>query len=141
MVAVAEESFPGKHLGLPAQGRGSVASWTSRIGALVLDWAVCMGIAVAFFGPEVMTGSGWRSWMILATFFVESALVSWLTGSSLGQLVCRIGIVRLDRYPLGLPRAALRALLVSLALPALIVGPDRRGLQDLAAGTVVVRRR
>ena len=141
MVAVAEEPYPGKRLGLPAEGRGSVASWTSRIAALVIDWAICMGLAVAFFGTEVMTGSGWRSWMILATFFVESALVSWLTGSSIGQLICRIGIVRLDRQPLGLPRAVLRALLVSLALPALIVGPDRRGLQDLAAGTIVVRRR
>jgi uncharacterized RDD family membrane protein YckC len=100
-----------------------------------------MGLAVGFFGPEVMTGNGWRSWMILATFFVESTLVSWFSGSSIGQLICRIGIVRLDRQPLDLPRAALRALLVCLALPALIVGPDRRGLQDLAAGTVVVRRR
>ena len=141
MVAVADESYPGERIGLPAEGRGSVASWTSRIAALVIDWAICMGLAVAFFGTAVMTGSGWRSWMILATFFVESALVSWLTGSSIGQLICRIGIVRLDRQPLGLPRAVLRALLVSLALPALIVGPDRRGLQDLAAGTVVVRRR
>jgi uncharacterized RDD family membrane protein YckC len=141
VVAVAEEPYPGKRLGLPAEGRGSVASWTSRIAALALDWAVCMGIAVALFGTGVMTGNGWRSWMILATFFVESALVSAFSGSSIGQLILRIGIVRLDRQPLGLPRAVLRALLVSLALPALVVGPDRRGLQDLAAGTIVVQRR
>lgn len=140
MVAVAEEPYPGKRLGLPAEGRGSLASWGSRLLALAIDWAVCMAIAVAFFGTEVMTGNGWRSWMILATFFTESTLVSWFSGSSIGQLICRIGIVRLDRQPLGLPRAVLRAALVCLVLPALIVGADRRGLHDLAAGTVVVRR-
>jgi hypothetical protein len=35
----------------------------------------------------------------------------------------------------------LRAFLVSLALPALVISMDRRGLQDLAAGTVVINRR
>jgi uncharacterized RDD family membrane protein YckC len=50
-------------------------------------------------------------------------------------------VVRLDSEPLGLARAVLRALLVSLALPALIISTDRRGLQDLAAGTVVINRR
>ncbi len=139
MVAVAEEPYPGKRLGLPAEGRGSVASLdVSHRCALVIDWAVCMGVAVALFGTGVMTGSGWRAWMILATFFVESTLLSWLTGGSIGQLICRIAVVRLDRQPLGIPRAVLRAVLVSLALPALVVGPDRRGLQDLAAGTIVV---
>ncbi len=141
MVAVAEEPYPGKRLGLPAEGRGALASWTSRILALAIDWAVCMAVAVAVFGTEVMTGNGWRSWMILATFFAESTLVSWFSGSSIGQLICRIGIVRLDRQPLGLPRAVLRAALVCLVIPALVVGADRRGLHDLAAGTVVVRRR
>jgi uncharacterized RDD family membrane protein YckC len=140
VVAVAEEPYPGRRLGLPAAGRGSLASWTSRILALAIDWAVCMAIAVAVFGTEVMTGNGWRSWMILATFFTESTLVSWFSGSSIGQLICRIGIVRLDRQPLGLPRAILRAALICLVLPALVVGADRRGLHDLAAGTVVVRR-
>jgi len=30
---------------------------------------------------------------------------------------------------------------VSLALPAMIISTDRRGLQDLAAGTAVINRR
>jgi uncharacterized RDD family membrane protein YckC len=100
-----------------------------------------MAIAVGFFGPAVLTGHGWRSWMILATFFVQSALLSGVAGGSFGQLVCRIAVVRLDRLPLGLLRAVTRAALVSLALPPLVVGADRRGLHDLAVGTVVVRRR
>ena len=56
MVAVADESYPGQRLGLPAQGHGSLATWGARIGAIVLDWAVCTLIAVAFFGPGVVTG-------------------------------------------------------------------------------------
>lgn len=141
MVAVAEESYPGQRLGLPAEGHGSLASWQGRIAALFLDWAVCMGVAVLLFGTGVVTGGGWRAWMTLATFFVQSTVLSWLAGGSLGQLVCRLAVVRLDRKHLGITRAVLRAALVSLALPALVIGPDRRGLQDLAAGTVVVNRK
>jgi uncharacterized RDD family membrane protein YckC len=141
VVAVADEPYPGQRLGLPAEGHGSLASWRARVAALLLDWAACMGVAVLIFGTEVLTGSDWRSWMILTTFFVQSTLLSWLVGGSLGQVVCRIAVARLDRQPLGVARAVLRAALVSLALPALVIGPDRRGLQDLAAGTVVINRK
>ena len=141
MVAVAEEPYPGQRLGLPAAGHGSLATWRARVAALILDWAACMAVAVLLFGSGVLTGSGWRAWMILTVFFVQSTLLSWLAGGSFGQLVCRLAVVRLDRRPLGIMRAVLRAALVSLALPALVIGPDRRGLQDLAAGTVVINRR
>ena len=135
------DAYPGQALGLPAEGRGSLASWRSRVAALVLDWAACMAVAVGFFGSAVLTGGGWRAWMILATFFVQSTVLSWLMGGSFGQLICRIAVIRIDRQPLGLARAVLRAALVSLALPPLVISADRRGLQDLAAGTVVVNRR
>lgn len=134
-------TYPGERLGLPPDGRGSLASWKARVAALVLDWAACMAVAVGFFGSAVLTGHGWRSWMILATFFVQSAVLTALTGASFGQLVCRLAVLRLDRAPLGLGRAVVRAALVSLALPPLVVGPDRRGLHDLAVGTAVVSRR
>ena len=79
--------------------------------------------------------------MILAIFFVESTVLVTVASGSFGQLLCRIAVVRLDGKSPGLARAALRAALVSLALPALIVGPHRRGLQDMAANTVVVNRK
>jgi RDD family protein len=134
-------AYPGQRLGLPPEGRGSLASWRARVGALIIDWAACMAVAVGFFGSGVLTGGGWRAWMILTVFFVESTVLSWLAGGSFGQLLSRIAVVRLDMKPLGLPRAVLRAFLVSLALPALVISMDRRGLQDLAAGTVVINRR
>jgi len=137
----ADGAYPGESLGLPPEGHGSLASWRARIGALIIDWAACMLIALGFFGSGVLTGGGWRAWMILTMFFIESTVLSWLAGGSFGQLVSRIAVVRLDREPLGLPRALLRAFLVSLALPALIISTERRGLQDLVAGTVVINRR
>ena len=139
--ASADEAYPGQRLGLPREGRGSLASWRARVGALIIDWAACMVVAVGFFGTGVLTGGGWRAWMILTLFFVESTVLTWLAGGSFGQLLSRIAVVRLAAQPLGLPRALLRAFLVSLALPALIISTDRRGLQDLAAGTVVINRR
>jgi hypothetical protein len=140
-MASASEAYPGHRLGLQPEGRGSLASWRARIGALIIDWAACMAVAVGLFSSAVLTGGGWRAWMILTVFFVESTVLSWLAGGSFGQLLSRIAVVRLDMKPLGLPRALLRAFLVSLALPALIISTDRRGLQDLAAGTVVINRR
>jgi uncharacterized RDD family membrane protein YckC len=135
------EPYPGQRSGLPATGAGSLASWRARIAALLLDWALSMALAVAVFGAPVIIGHGWQAWMTLTIFFLESALLSMTIGGSFGQVLCRIAVVRLDRRPLGLPRAVGRAVLVSLALPPIVVGIDRRGLQDLAAGTVVVNRR
>lgn len=100
-----------------------------------------MAVAVAFFGSEVLLGGGWRGWMILAVFFVESSLLSVLASGSFGQLLCRIAVVRLDARPLGFLRGIARAALVCLVLPALVVGADRRGLHDVVVGTAVVNRR
>jgi uncharacterized RDD family membrane protein YckC len=134
-------AYPGQRLGLPAEGRGSLASWRARIVALVVDWAACMAVATGLFGSGVLTSSGWRAWMILAVFFVESAVLSALTGGSFGQLVTRIAVFRLDAKPLGFARALVRAAMVCFVLPALVIGVDRRGLHDLAVNTVVINRR
>jgi uncharacterized RDD family membrane protein YckC len=137
-----ESDYPGERVGLPQAGPGSLASWGSRITALVLDWVICTVLAVVVFGSRVVTGQGWTSWMTLTTFFVESSLLCVLAGGSAGQLICRIGVVRVDRSgPVGVGRSVLRAALLCLVLPALVIGTDRRGLHDLATGTVVVTRR
>lgn len=118
-----------------------MASWGSRIVALILDWAICMALSTAIFSSAVLTGHDWRRFMILAVFFVETAVVSALTGSSFGQWVTKIAVFRTDRKPLGFPRAVVRAAMVSLVLPALLIDGNRRGLQDLLLGTVVINRR
>lgn len=139
--AASAEDHPGQRLGLPAAGRGSLASWRARVAALLLDWAASMAVSVGLFGTTVLTGSGWQAWMTLVVFFLESTVLVTVASGSFGQLICRIAVVRLDTKPVGFPRAILRQALVSMGLPPLIIGPDRRGLQDLAANTVVVNRR
>lgn len=135
------EPYPGERVGLPQTGRGSLATWGSRIVALVVDWVICTIVAVLLFGTRVLTGNGWSSWTTLATFFVETTILVAFAGGSAGQLICRLAVIRLDNSPVGLLRSGLRAALVSVVLPALVVGTDRRGLHDLAAGTAVVNRR
>lgn len=100
-----------------------------------------MLVATLLFGVEVLTGSGWRSFMILATFFVEASVLTTITGSSFGQLLARIGVTRVDGLPLGLWRPTLRTLLKCLVVPVVVIGAERRHLDDLLLGTVVVNRR
>lgn len=137
-----EGDYPGERIGLPRTGPGSLASWGSRVSALIIDWVISTVVAVLLFGSRVITGQGWTSWMTLSTFFVESAVLCVLAGGSAGQLICRIAVVRVvgDR-PLDLGRSVLRAAMVCVVLPAVVIGTDRRGLHDLAAGTAVVSRR
>ena len=136
-----EGTYPGQRLGLPASGRGSVASWGSRITALVVDWAASTLVAILAFGLGVVNGDGWRSWMTLAVFLVESAVLTALAGGSAGQLATKIAVVRVDGRPLGLLRALCRAAMVCMVIPAVVIGADRRGLHDTLADSVVVNRR
>ena len=141
MSSTEEQQYPGQNIGLPESGPGSLATWRARVAAMIGDWAASMIVAIALFGMEVVTGSGWKSFMILTVYFVEASILTALTGGSFGQLIARIGIVRLNGEPLGWWRPFARTALKCLVIPALVVGPDRRGLTDLLLGTVVVNRR
>jgi uncharacterized RDD family membrane protein YckC len=129
---VTEASYPGRRLGLPPTGRGSVATWGRRIAALVVDWLASLLVASAFGGPAVMQGHGWESWLPL--------LVFWLEAGSFGQVVTRIAVVHLDGRPVSLLAALLRSLLICLVVPPVIYNRDRRGLHDLATRTVTLVR-
>lgn len=141
MTDASSDAYPGASLELPQSGRGALASWWSRIAALVLDWGASMIVATFLFGVGVLRDGGWRAWMVLAVYFVQSAVLTALTGSSFGQLISRIGIHRLDGRPLGWGRAVARAAMICLVLPTVVIGAERRALNDLVLGTVVVWRR
>lgn len=136
-----DNGYPGRTLGLPESGRGSLARWWPRIGALIGDWAASMVLAVALFGTEVVTGNGWQAWMILAIYFVEASILTVLTGGSFGQLITRIGVVRVDGGVLGIWRPVARTFLKCLVIPHIVLGAERRTLTDMLLGTVVVNRR
>ncbi len=141
MSEVETDDYPGESLGLPRSGRGALASWRARFAALLVDWGTSMVVALAAFGIGVLREQGWRSWMILAIFFVQKAILTAFAGGSFGQILARIQVVRTSLEPIGWWRALLRTAMVCVVVPAVVIGADRRGLDDLVLGTVVVNRR
>ena len=136
----AATDYPGSSLGLPPTGRGSLASWRARIAALIIDWVASMVIATLLVGTGALRGGGWRGFVVLAVYVVQKAVLTWLTSASFGQLLARVAVVRVEGGPVGLWRAVARALMVGVVVPAVVVGAERRGLDDLVLGTVVVNR-
>jgi uncharacterized RDD family membrane protein YckC len=133
--------YPGQQFGLPEFGRGSVAGWTRRFAALFIDWIACSLIAIVFFyhphaGHVVDVFSQPRVWTPVV-FAVQDCLLTALTGFTLGKRLLGLRVVRLDGRPVGL-RAVPRTVLLMLVIPALMMDRDLRGLQDKAAGTIVV---
>ena len=128
--------FPGRRLGLPERGPGSVARFGRRLVALCVDWLLALLVARLVLGID-----SWNElqWAALAVFTVYNAVLLGLLGSSVGHRLLGLRLVRLDGGDPGLLRAAARAVLLSLAVPALIWDRDQRGLHDRFVGTVLRR--
>ena len=124
--------FPGQRLGLPESGRGSMARAGRRILALWIDWGLSYLIAIAFFDANPNA--------ILAIFAAEQMVLVGTLGYSVGHRIMGIQVTRLDGGPASLLAGMVRALLVCLVFPAIIVDADHRGLHDKAMKTVLVRR-
>ncbi len=125
-------SYAGQRLGLPEQGRGSIAGFGPRLVAYLVDAMACSLIAAGLLRDQAFT---------LPVFALEVAALTWLASGSAGQLVRGLRVVRLDGKPVGLPRALLRTLLLCLLVPAVVWDRDGRGLHDRAVGTVVIHLR
>ena len=125
------DDYPGRRLGLPQTGPGSVARFGRRLVALAIDWALSLLIARGLaHGDE---------WATLAIFTVENVLLVATTGQSIGHRVLGIRVTRLDGGAPGVARSAGRSLLLALAVPALVWDRDQRGLHDRFMGTVLRR--
>ncbi len=131
--------YAGQRLGLPATGRGSIASWRRRVIALVVDWFTSL-LAAALIGQALGVSAAWADWLPLVVFWLESALGTALAGGSFGQLALRVQVRRLDGTRLDPVGALLRSLLICLVVPAVVYNRDNRGLHDLAVRSVVINR-
>lgn len=134
-----EQDYRGQDLGLPQQGPGSVALVSRRVIAIVIDWAAALLIA-SLITPYLMQGNADFGLVTLAVFAFEIVVLTWLSGSSFGQRITKVSIVRVDNGRLGLIPVVVRTSLLCLVIPALIWDRDTRGLHDKAAGTVCVER-
>ena len=133
------EQYAGQRLGLPATGRGSVASWGRRLVALVIDWFASLLVA-AFITSSLGLGDAWGDWLPLLVFWLETSVGVALAAGSFGQVALRLAVRRIDGRPLDPAGALLRGLLICLVVPPVIYNRDNRGLHDLAVRSVVVNR-
>jgi uncharacterized RDD family membrane protein YckC len=132
--------YPGERLGLPTDGRGSVSPWGRRIGALVIDWFIVLGVSLAIAGsPEPGDDSfGLVNLGVLVGMYVILLMTAGATigMKALGLMVWPVGTQRFN-----LLRIVGRSVLLALVIPAVVYDRDRRGLHDKVGATVVVRTR
>jgi uncharacterized RDD family membrane protein YckC len=131
-----EFGYRGERLGLPEDGPGSVARSGRRLGALFVDWILCLIIAYGLITHGDMHSAG--NWA-LAVLFVMHVLTLGTVGSSPGKRLFRLRVVAEGGGRLGIGRVVLRTVLLCLAIPALIWDRDGRGLHDRLARSVEIR--
>lgn len=135
--AGADFGYRGEQLGLPQEGPNSIARPGRRLGALAVDWGLCVVIVCGLIthGYNPATTSNWT----LLVFFVMSALTVGTIGFTPGKRLFGIRVVALRTGTVNPLRSLLRTVLLCLAIPALIWDRDGRGLHDRIAQTVEVR--
>jgi uncharacterized RDD family membrane protein YckC len=126
-------AYPGERLGRPETGPGSVGRPGRRLLGIAVDWLLALLVADAFLGPLG------RSAGPLLVLLLEHALLVGTAGFSAGHRIAGLRVEAVDGGPPGIGRAALRALLLCLAIPPLVWDRNQRGLHDRFAGTLVVR--
>ncbi|MFI1729414.1 RDD family protein [Streptomyces acidicola] len=128
--------YPGEQLGLPESGSGSIARPGRRLGALAVDWALCVLIAYSLITDGY--GQATSNWALLI-FFLLHVLTVGTVGFTPGKRLFGIRVVTQDTGSVNPLRAALRSLLLCLAIPPLVWDRDGRGLHDRLARTVELR--
>ncbi len=135
----ADTDFPGRRLGMPQRGPGSVGRFGRRLIAIFIDWTMCQLVAYAAFGVRVGQGSS-GSWAPLGIFAAENLLLLTTLGSTFGQRLLGLQLASVAGGRASIVQIVIRTVLLCLAIPALIWDRDQRGLHDKAAQTVLIRR-
>lgn len=125
-----------------------------RVVGILVDWGLASLISYAFFGFD--------EWATLAVFAASTVVLVATLGTTIGHRVAGIQVVRLADLvtvvagserrrgqeapvpallrPPGLLLGLTRTVLLCLVIPAVVWDGSGRGLHDVAAGTVTVRR-
>lgn len=130
--SVPEGYWPGKNLGLPESGPGQVAPLWRRLLGLLLDWSLCYLIGAFLFDAHPLA--------ILGIFAVENLILVSTLGFTIGHWVCGMRVMSLSGRAPGFVSGLIRIAVLLPVVPALVSNVDNRGLHDVAAKTVIVRR-
>lgn len=162
------EDWPGRALGLPATGPGSLASFGQRLGARGIDIAVCFALAGVLIGVEAavraITGveapaeddgdaiSVVLGLVMLATWVAYDPVTTAIWGRTIGKRIVGLQVVSVDdgtAAPL-LVVAGRNVIQLLLWLACIVPGvldlragwndPDRRTWHDRALSTIVIRK-
>lgn len=124
------DRYPGDELGLPASGPGSLAPWSRRILALMIDWGIASLISTTWFSFD--------PWATLGIFVLMHVFLVGLLGVTIGKRLVRIQVVRGQKVP-GPIWATVRVLLMLAVLPVVLISSDGRAAHDRIASTVQLR--
>ncbi|WP_189714298.1 RDD family protein [Streptomyces phaeofaciens] len=134
--AGADFGYRGEQLGLPEEGPGSIARPGRRLGALAVDWGLCLLIAYSLITDGYTPATS--NWTLLV-FLVTSLLTVSTVGFTPGKRLFGLRVVSAETGTVSPLRSAARSVLLCLAIPALVWDRDGRGLHDRLARTVEVR--
>jgi uncharacterized RDD family membrane protein YckC len=128
------EGYPGRDLGLPEDGPGSVAAPLPRAGQFLLDLLVggLVASAMSFPAPAYLSLAVWA---VLVTLPVA------ILGQTPAMVLTGLRAVRVDGARRVGGWALVRTVSLFFLVPALIMDRDGRGLHDRVSRTVVVRTR
>lgn len=133
----------GKRLGLPVEGKGSVASMGVRLAAFLVDvlGSALIGRLIDPPPEDLETATAALTVAPTAVLLAVNVLGLALVGQTPGMRLFRIRVRPLTGDParLSVVSALVRTALLSLLLPAVIFDRDRRGWHDRLSKAVVVQ--
>ena len=78
-------SYPGENLGLPREGKGSLAGLFPRMAALLIDWSICYAMAAIITPNTNWFGDNATASMIF--FIIWRVVTVWLFAQSPGHAI------------------------------------------------------
>jgi uncharacterized RDD family membrane protein YckC len=110
-----------------------LAGFGRRFAALMIDWALCLLVGSLLGDPRAVAWPPVVVLVVMNTFFIG------LFGQTPGMALAGLRCVSIDDGgAIGLAKGFLRAVLLALLVPAVIMDRARRGWHDRLAGSVVV---
>jgi uncharacterized RDD family membrane protein YckC len=107
--------------------------------ALMVDWLACYFIVAATTGGIGKMAPN-RSWLVLALFFAEIAILTALQGASLGPRIFGMKVIRFADGGMVTPlQALIRSALLITVIFAITFDENGRGLHERFSGTVLTR--